>query len=355
MPGIFDNLMQGYANRVLGPDKRAQAQQTADSYARVQQLISDDYANQKATFESNPENKGKEWEAPSPVERMNDQINAMVLSGDPQLQARGLNLVGTIKPKEQATPASIQQYQYAVGQGYGGTYMDYLKATKGGTVINVGGNQRGAYLTTEEKEQGGLDPNAAYTWTKDGPKPVQTSKQSEEQKPINVAETTVGDLNSMLFGDDGLLKNYQSGTEGRLKEVTKANIEAFTQNDPRYKMYQDTVTASLSQLARSLGGEKGALAEGDVQRVQSLMPVVTGWNPDTPAVARQKIARLRNLIKLARQKGGLDSDDIKQYITGYGGQTNKTTPKRQTQKPQQPPVKPGSNDAPPEPGFVWDD
>lgn len=320
MAGIFDSLIKGYTDRVLGPDTSGQVQGTASAYAKLQDAINNDYAQQQKMFETNPQNKGKAWVPPSPTERLQDQINAMIVSGDPQLQARGLQLVGTIKPSTAAKPASIQEYQFAVNQGYQGSFADWKKEQKAGTTVNVStGDARGVYLTPEEKMQGGLDPAAPYVWTKDGPKPVQTSKESEEQKPINVAEKTVNDLSDMLFGEQGIYKDYQPGTGGRAKEVIKANVESLLQNDPRYAIYDQTVTASLSPLARSIGGEKGALAEGDVQRVKSLLPITTGINPDTPQVAKQKLQRLESLIKLARQKGGLTSEEIKKYTTGFGG------------------------------------
>lgn len=322
--GVLDQIMKGYSDRVLGPDTGAAAQQTASSYQRLQDAINQDYSQQQKMFETNPDNKGKQWVPPSPSERLQDQVGAMIQSGDPALQQRGLQLFGTIQPKGKSPTAGIQEYQFAKSQGYDGSFADWKNSLKQGTNITLNtGAQRGQYLTEQEKAQGGLDPNAPYVWTQDGPKPVQVSKVSEAQKPLNVAETTVNDLDTMLFGDQGLLKDYGTGTGGRVKEVIKANVERFSQNDPRYAIYDQTVQSSLSSLARSIGGEKGALAEGDIQRVQTLLPVLTGINPDTPQVARQKIRRLKNLVKLARSKGGLDSKEIKRYTTGYGSQIKK--------------------------------
>lgn len=352
MAGILDSLMQGYADRVLGPDTSGQVQGTASAYARLQDAINQDYSQQQKMFETNPINKGKSWVPPSPTERLQDQINAMIVSGDPQLQKRGLELVGTIKPSTASKPAAIQEYQFAVNQGYQGSFADWKKDQKSGTTVNVStGDTRGAYLTPEEKVAGGLDPAAPYVWTKDGPKPVQKSKESEEQKPINVAQTTVNDLDDMLFGDNGIMNDDIYNDSSRLQNVTRANVEAYTQNDPRYAIYDQTVTASLSNLARSIGGEKGALAEGDVQRVKSLLPVLTGINPDSKPVARQKIQRLQSLVKLARQKGGLTSEEIKKYTTGFGKQS---LGKKETNKWGVPKV--GSDANLPElpAGFKWD-
>lgn len=323
MAGLMSDIASGFHDYIASqaPVNPAQgAASTASAYARLQDAINQDYSQQKKMFESNPDNAGKAWVPPDPTERLRDQIDAMIVSGDPGLQQRGLQLLGTVKPSSAKPTASIQEYQFAVNQGYQGTFHDWKQEQKAGTTVNVStGQARGQYLTPEEKVAGGLDPNAPYVWTSDGPKPVAKSKESEEQKPINVAETTVNDLSEMLFGDQGLLKDYAEGTGGRAREVIKANVEKFTQNDPRYAIYDQTVIASLSSLARSIGGEKGALAEGDVERVKSLLPVITGINPDTPQVARQKLRRLENMVKLARQKGGLTSEEIKRFTTGFGG------------------------------------
>ncbi|EOE0154424.1 hypothetical protein ACJ8S7_005077 [Klebsiella pneumoniae] len=104
MAGLLDAMMQGYTQKVLGSDSTAAkgqaAAQTADAYQRLQQAIGNDYALQKQQFESDPANKGKTWQAPSTQERFNDQVQAMIYSGDPNLQARGLQLLDQPKADE---------------------------------------------------------------------------------------------------------------------------------------------------------------------------------------------------------------------------------------------------------------
>lgn len=328
MAGLMESIIQGYSNAVLGPDTSGASQQTADAWQTLNDALNQKYANQKKMFESDPNNDGKQYQAPDPMTRFKDQVSAMISSGNPLLQKRGIELISA--PTSNSNTPAIKEYQYALRQGYKGDLKDWKKLYQAGTTVNVntGNDGQGVYLTKDQKVQGGLDPNAPYVWGSDGtPKPVGLSKQSEEQKPINVAEATLNDLESMLFGDQGIYNDYAEGTKGRFQEVTKANIEKFLQSDPRYAMYDQTVTASLSSLARSIGGEKGALAEGDVERVKSLLPVLTGINPDTPQVASQKVKRLRNLVALARKKGGLTSEEIKRYTTGFGG---KVTPRVNT-------------------------
>lgn len=354
--GLLDDYMTGFSNAILGPQgKTVSPSDTASAYQALQDELNNKYSQQEKLYNADPANKGKSWEAPDQFQRFRDQVDLMIKSGDPSLQKRGLALLSQPAADTSNRTANIKDYQYAVSQGYKGTFREYMdekaKASRTSLTVNTG-NQRGDYLTPEEKRKGGLDPNAAYVWTQDGPKPVATSKQSEEQKPINVAETTVNDLEDMLFGDQGLYKDYAKGTGGRISETIKANVQNYLQNDPRFAIYDNTTTASLSQLARSIGGEKGALAEGDVQRVKSLLPVVTGINPDTPQVAKQKLKRLQNLINLARQKGGLSSDEVKKYTTGFGG----TITERAESNKYGLPAKTGGDGLPSLPeGFTWDD
>lgn len=326
---LMESIIKGYTDRVLGPDQNAAAQSTASAYQQLQDALNQKYQTEQQEFEANPANQGQAFKMPDSMTRWGDQINAMITSGNPVLQQQGLGMLqdymtkSAAGPSANSMPAAVKEYQYAVkNDGFTGTFQDWKEAMKsGGTNINLNtGSQRGIYLTKDEKLEGGLDPNAPYVWTKDGPKPVGASKESEMQKPVNVAETTVNDIDEMLFGESGIMHDYKPGTEGRLSEVVKANAQKYLQNDPRYAMYDQLTQGSLSNVARALGGEKGALSDSDVARVQTLLPVVTGINPDTPEVAKQKIRRLKNLVKLARQKGGLTSDEIKRYTTGYAGQ-----------------------------------
>lgn len=333
MAGFWESMIQGYTDRVLGPDQGAAAQSTASAYQQLQSALNEKYEQDRLAFEQDPSNQGQAYKLPDATTRWGDQINAMITSGNPTLQQQGLGMLEdyynkTATASASSMPAAVKEYQYAVkNDGFTGTFQDWKEAMKsGGVNVTVGGDGRGVYLTKEEKVAGGLDPNAPYVWTKDGPKPVGTSKESEAQKPVNVAETTVNDIDEMLFGDNGLMNNYKEGTEGRVGEVVKANVQRYLQDDPRYAMYDQLAQGSLSNMARALGGEKGALSDSDVARVQTLLPIVTGINPDTPKVASQKIRRLKNLVKLARQKGGLTSDEIKRYTTGYAGTTKSEVP-----------------------------
>lgn len=86
---------------------------------------------------------------------------------------------------------------------------------------------------------------------------------------------------------------------GRLYNAAKNTAGATLQTNPSAKAL-DSKAGELSNIIRAMG-EKGTLAEGDVQRGLKLIPTVG----DTKEVAEQKIKDLRELFK--RNKGALVS------------------------------------------------
>lgn len=84
-----------------------------------------------------------------------DYLNSMRKDNTPLTVAPGASLVDrkTMKPiftapKEQSLPAAIQEYQFAVQQGYRGTFNDWDMARKraSGTNVNVGVNTDKSYF-----------------------------------------------------------------------------------------------------------------------------------------------------------------------------------------------------------------
>lgn len=118
----------------------------------------------------------------SPAERMNQQLNLMMESGDPTLQKKAMELYG----KEPATQKRSASAQIAMDIGLTpGTpaFEKFVRShsMKAGTTVNMGG--KAGYLTEEEKKYGGLDPDAPFVWGKNGiPQPVKTSGFTESQQ-----------------------------------------------------------------------------------------------------------------------------------------------------------------------------
>ena len=141
MAGLIDSFMQGYINRVnaqngggRAANNTLAAQNTASAFQRLQDAISQDYSQQQAQAKAS----GQEWKMPSPTERFNDQVQAMILSGDPALQERGLALM---TPDAMDKPTDFQRnYEYLKQSNPGLTEMEYFRTLHPGpanTRINV--------------------------------------------------------------------------------------------------------------------------------------------------------------------------------------------------------------------------
>ena len=125
--GLFDQIQKGLTDSILGHDPAA----AAGAYKRLQDELTSKYNNEKQTFEADPSNKGKAYSIPDPVTRWGDQVNAMITSGDPILQQAGLQQLANYQQRATAAttteaPSSVKEYQYAQGQGYQGSYQQWV-------------------------------------------------------------------------------------------------------------------------------------------------------------------------------------------------------------------------------------
>jgi hypothetical protein len=66
--------------------------------------------------------------APAPVNAMVDRsrVQQMIMSTSPRVRQMGQALAGTLE-KPEASPAEVREYEYAVGQGYPGTFLDFKR------------------------------------------------------------------------------------------------------------------------------------------------------------------------------------------------------------------------------------
>ena len=121
----------------------------SEAYQEMQDKMSQDDVDQ--TFRSNFEELQRQqasgnanalqdtnWESAedqdSPMERWQKQIDGLINSGNPVLQKKGMDMLG-VAQKEAATGGSItdsrttntKEYEYAVGQGYGGTLEEWME------------------------------------------------------------------------------------------------------------------------------------------------------------------------------------------------------------------------------------
>lgn len=351
---LFDNFMERVFDSKLGP-RRPEAQDPrvlSDAYSNLQQSLNQNIQADKQKHEMNIDPTKEAYQAPDNLERWKMQIDGMLKSGNPTLQKQGMGMLEKYHQKATAAPVAEKRSssaQIAVDLGLKpGTapFNKFVKshALKSGTTINVGkdGPAKVRYLTKEEKIEGGLNPDVPYVLDSQGnPKPVAKGAQEEDITKTNILNTQVDELESMLFGEEGIFGGEDAaeagGVPAYLRRMVEGNVQSYTKDDPRYADYSDYAGGVLSNFARSLGGEKGALAEGDVQRVQKLLPQVTGFNPDTATTAKAKMKKLKALQAAFLKKGGLDSSDINQIL---GTSTDTVVEQNLPELP---------------PGYTWDD
>ena len=120
------------------------------------------------------------------------------------------------------------------------------------------------------------------------------------------AESTVNQLDKYvlsIWGKEGEEK-ITEGMRRRLISGASLAIDRAQQSNPDLNAYEAFGQGTLAPLIRAIG-EKGALAEGDIQRGINLIPKTgnkIGELPDTSVVARQKMKQLREWFNNALGK-----------------------------------------------------
>lgn len=319
MAGIMDSLMQGYANRVLGPDTSAAAGNTATAYAKLQDALNQNYADQKKQFETNPDNAGQQWQAPDPLTRLQDQISGMVMSGDPTLQARGVQLLGTVQPKGASQPAAIQEYQYAVGQGYQGTFADWKKAQKSGTTVNIGQGDKQVSISDLKNltlpDGSPVPPGTTYSQlTQMGAQVKPSEGEATTATAADQMQSAITDIGNVI-GSDG----FDDTLSGLATQVRTRGDWIGGVADTALKAAGIDLSPGQAKLARAskqLGSQtlkvlSGASAtDEEYQRVMSQLP----QPGQPPEVFRQNyMATVRNYNQMAARarKRGINIPDIK--------------------------------------------
>lgn len=74
-----------------------------------------------------------------------------------------------------------------------------------------------------------------------------------------------------------------------------------TQDDPNVALYESLRKGTLAPIIRAMG-EKGALAEGDVQRAIELLPKLFPV-PDSKEVAKRKLGQIREILSKVKGEG----------------------------------------------------
>lgn len=321
MAGIIDSFMQGYINRVnsmngggRAANNTLAAQNTASAFQRLQEAISQDYSQQQAQAKAS----GQEWNMPSPTERFKDQVQAMILSGDPALQERGLALM---TPDAMDKPTDFQRnFEYLKQANPNLSEMEYFRMLHPGpasTNVRVNIPKQEQMVSIEDSQKivmpDGSNPpvGSTYAWVAaNGGKTVKTKDQSESAATGEVIDEGV---KGMQAASPQTTQKPIPGTIAELRARpdllgtiinTGLNVAGSPQKpaDVTFMTRRNQVGMNITRLMSG-----ASASDQDVARVTSMLPSLT----DDPVTREIKFkaaqAQAKAYIDSARQKGGATS------------------------------------------------
>lgn len=318
MAGLIENFMQGYVNRVNSSMNRngesndaLSAQTTSDAYQRLQQAIQSDYNQQKALAEKN----GQQWQMPGPSERFNDQVQAMIISGDPNLQKRGLALLDA--PKEEAT-TTLEKTANLLGL----TPMQVFQMQHPGpanTRINVNLPKMDQPISLEDLQKLQL-PNGQ-------PVPLGASMRDAGQMGATIAQTkaqgesgAAGEVSAKAIVNlgDNLVPTTTPGQTaletartmpGLIGQVTSAAAGAMgIPPNPKAVKFQQARSQAAAQTLKLLSG--ASATDQEFERIMSLYPNMTD-DPQTQRIKyNQMLEQTQAIVDRARSQGVTNLPDL---------------------------------------------
>ena len=110
-----------------------------------------------------------------------------------------------------------------------------------------------------------------------------------------------------IYGPGGVLERMTPDERADLAAVPGRWAKQYAQKYPEVAQAQRFIDSNASGLARALAGEKGAMAEGDVERAKAMLPnlktTLKVWppanigiqSPDTRAVA---LGSMNNIVDM---------------------------------------------------------
>lgn len=323
MAGLIDSFMQGYINRVnamngggRAANNTLAAQNTASAFQRLQDAISQDYSQQQAQAKA----AGQDWKMPSPTERFNDQVQAMILSGDPALQERGLALM---TPDAMDKPTDFQRnFEYLKQANPNLTEMEYFRMLHPGpaqTRVNVNLPKMDQPMSLEDLQRLRLpngQPVPIGTTMREagamGAQVGQTKEQSEKGSAAEVsadAIKTLGqNLNPTTTVKDTVIESLRNapGLIGQVSSVA-AGAAGIPTNTGAVKFNQ----ASQQAAAQTLKILSGASAtDEEFQRIKNLYPQLTD-SPETKAIKyNSMLDQTQAIVERAKSQGVTNLPDL---------------------------------------------
>lgn len=316
MAGLIDSFMQGYINRVnaqngggRAANNTLAAQNTASAFQRLQDAISQDYSQQQAQAKAS----GQEWKMPSPTERFNDQVQAMILSGDPALQERGLALM---TPDAMDKPTDFQRnFEYLKQANPNLSEMEYFKMLHPGpasTNVRVNIPKQEQMVSIEDSQKifmpDGSHPPIGMTYSdvaRLGGRSAETSDQSKAgqatdtlggsmkviRENINASPTPVGGAVTALRTQPGIMGQVIN---------TVANVAGvpMKQTDVQFQNATRMATGQVTNLMNGAGA-----SEGERDYWATLQPLPTDDQMTRRVKFNQQNDFIRNMTERARARG----------------------------------------------------
>lgn len=314
--GILDQIAKGYSNAVLGPDPA----QTADAYSRLQQELSSKYDKDKQIFEADPANAGQQYKMPDPLTRWQEQVNAMIKSGNPVLQKEGLNQLSMYQQRATAAtsvdaPSSVKEYQYAQGQGYQGSYQQWVldKAAANKSSVNVSvapaqqllGLKDSMGLVNEQGEHPpvgiplGELPGRGY-------RPMLSETQRQAGTAGDVLQSSTAGLGQNLETGGTPTSNVVNElrtSPGVVGSVADTLLSAagvpMTSTAVRFNNYKTSVT---QQTVKLMSG--ASATEGEMATYRGMLPKFTD-SPETKRIKFQQAAAFADSVIQRNAQGGV--------------------------------------------------
>lgn len=346
MGAIIQELLRRGVGGLMngGGDKRTAGQSLSDSYAWAKkqdeqglmefnmpkpELKDEPYADilgHNAATKKYDARKAEVEKNNDPLEVWKRQIENLMASGHPELQKQAMSMMdkyhdkNVSQPKREKETTAIEEWRLAKSQGYEGNFTDWKLSNKSKMFADK------LITPADAVKMEWIDPamkgkpmvGMSFAETKGRVRARSEGERGEHNKKETATRIT-DELETMLFGDQGIYNDFGSdskGIKGKMENLWEANSQYFLQNDSRFKSYTDFAEGTLSSVVRSLG-EVGNLADEDIARARALIPSLFGAKIDTPDIAREKIAKLRRLINL-KEEGTLNSDTFKATLGDFG-------------------------------------
>ena len=316
MAGLIDSFMQGYIDRVnsmngggRAANNTLAAQNTASAFQRLQDAISQDYSQQQAQAKA----AGQDWKMPSPTERFNDQVQAMILSGDPALQERGLALM---TPDAMDKPTDFQRnFEYLKQANPNLSEMEYFRMLHPGpaqTRVNVNLPKMDQPMSLEDLQKLTLpngQPVPIGTSMREagsmGAQVGQTKDQSEKGAAADISlgsiKTLGENLNPTNNVKDTIVESLRNapGIVGQVSSIA-ATAAGIPTNQSAVKFNQSSQQAA-AQILKIMSG--ASATDEEFQRIQTLFPQF-GYSPATNAIKyNSMLDQVESIINRAKSQG----------------------------------------------------